>query len=439
MSKSVLRRFSLFAVLVFLITSCAQPDPTATPQAAAKPKPVSAKPTPKPWVSVKPQQEPSGPGDPNIVKVITSFPHTGTAERNSDSIVNGIKMAFDEVGNKVAGFQIIVEKLDDATVEKGSWDAGREIANANKAVIDPDVMAYIGTFNSGAVKNSIPITNRANLLHISPANTYPGLTKPGTGEANEPQIYRPLGTPNYCRVVPADDVQGAVGAIWAKELGVKSVYVLDDTELYGHGVAVIFARAAKQIGIQVKNAGGNTEGIDARARDYKVLAQKIKSANPDLVYYGGITQNNAARLWKDLKEAIPNLKLMGPDGIAEDAFIKEVGTVGEGTYVTFGGLPGNKMTGAGKTWYDNYKAKFNVEPEAYAAFGYESARVVIYSINKVGKKDRTAIRDTAFAIRNFDGPLGVWSFDENGDTDLTTTSGNIIKNGEFEFVKELKG
>ena len=163
--------------------------------------------------------------------------------------------------------------MDDATPARGAWDAGKEAENANKAVADADVMVYIGTFNSGAAKVAIPILNRANLVMISPANTYPGLTKPGKGEPNEPDIYYPSGKRNYARVVPADDLQGAVAANWAKQLGATKVYILDDTELYGHGIADVFAETAKKIGLSV---AGGPEGIDSKASDYRALATKIR-------------------------------------------------------------------------------------------------------------------------------------------------------------------
>jgi branched-chain amino acid transport system substrate-binding protein len=349
-------------------------------------------------------------------------------------------MAIEEVNGKVGNFSVVYEDWDDATAAKGQWDAGKEAENAQKAIADPDVMVYIGTFNSGAAKVSIPILNGANIVMISPANTYPGLTKPGTGEANEPQVYRPCGKPNYSRVVPADDLQGAVAATWAKELGAKSVYVLDDTQLYGKGIAVVFANTAKKIGLEVKNAGGVSEGIDPQASDYRALATKIKQANPDLIFFGGITQNNAGKLWKDLRSVLGDgVKLMGPDGVAEEAFVKDAGDAAENTYITFGGLPASKLAGPGKEWYDKYKAKYNSEPEVYAVYGYEAAKVALDAIQRAGKKDRAAIRDAVFSTKNFDkGALGTWSFDGNGDTSLTTMSGQQIKGGKFTFVKELK-
>ena len=109
----------------------------------------------------------------------------------------------------------------------------------------------IGTFNSGAAKISMPKLNDAGLAMVSPANTAAELTKPGMGDASEPAIYRPSGKVTYFRVVPADDIQGAAGAQWAKDLGAKRVYVLHDREVYGQGVASVFKASAVKLGLDV--------------------------------------------------------------------------------------------------------------------------------------------------------------------------------------------
>jgi branched-chain amino acid transport system substrate-binding protein len=368
-------------------------------------------------------------GESATVKIVSSLPRTGSAKGQTDTMVNGIKMALAEANNKAGTFTITYEDLDDATAAKGSWDAGKEAENANKAVSDAQVMAYIGTFNSGAAKVSIPILCKANLVMVSPANTYPGLTKPGTGEADEPAKYYEGCTRNYARVVPADDLQGSVAANWAKQVGARRVYVLDDTELYGHGIAVVFTDTAKKIGLEVV---GGPEGIDRNASDYRALAQKIRGSNADLVYFGGITQNNAGKLLQDLKSVVPDVKFMGPDGIYEKAFVDAAGQAGEGAYITFGGVPASKLTGKGADWYKAYKDQFKSEPEAYASYGYEAAKVVLAAIAKAGRADRAAIRDAVFATKDFDGVLGKWSFDSNGDTSLSDMSGRQVKGGKFD-------
>ncbi len=371
------------------------------------------------------------------VKVVSCLPRTGSAKAQTDTIVNGIKMAFEEAGWKAGDLTIVYEDWDDATAAAGQWDAVQVQGNADRAVKDPDVVVVIGHYNSGAAKISMPILNQKDILMVSPANTWPGLTKPGKGESGEPEKYRPTGKPNYTRVVPADDIQGTVGAEWAEALGVKTVYILDDREVYGKGIADLFHKACDELGIEVLGH----DGIDPKQQEYKALMTNIKAKNPDLVYFGGTTQSNGGQLVKDSTAVGLTCKFMVPDGCFEEAFIKAAGAENcEGrVHVTFGGLPPEKLTGKGKEFVDNYVKKYGGMPEGYAVYGYEAAKVAIEAIARAGKKDRAAIRDAGFAIKDYEGALGKWSFDENGDTTLKTMSGQIIKGGKFEFVTLLGG
>ena len=136
---------------------------------------------------------------------------------------------------------------------------------------------------------------------VSPANTYVGLTHPGPGTAaGEPGKYYPTGKRNYARVVAADDYQGAADAILAKSLGVKKVFILNDKEAYGLGVATNFKNAAKKLGIKVV---GFT-AWDGKASSYEALAVKIKASGAQGVFLGGLICENGGKLIKDIRAGV---------------------------------------------------------------------------------------------------------------------------------------
>lgn len=371
----------------------------------------------------------------NVVKIVSSLPRTGSANAQTNTMVNGIRLALEEAGGKAGALTVVYEDWDDASPERGAWDPALEAANADKAIKDPTVMAYIGPYNSGAAKISMPKLNQAGLVMINPGATWPGLTKPKVGEPNEPKVYRPSGSLNFFRVVPADDIQGAMGAKWASELGAKKVFVLHDRELYGKGIAEMFRKASGEHGLTVVGF----EGIDPKASNYRSLVVKIRQKNPDLVYFGGTTQSNAGQLAKDLVAGGLNVKFMVPDGCFERAFIAAAGAENlEGrAFITFGGVPGAELTGKGKHFYEAYKKRFNAEPEAYAAYSYEATNIALKAIEKAGKADRKAVLEAVAQTKDYEGALGTWSFDENGDTSLRTMSGNTVTGGTFSFVKLL--
>lgn len=382
------------------------------------------------------------PTNKGTIQIWSELPRQGSSKGQTDTIVNAIKYALEERGNKVDGWTIEYSDKDDSTAEKGAWTQERATALATEAASTKDLVAYIGTFNSGAAKLVIPTLCTAGIAMISPANTYPGLTKPGKGDDSigEPGVYYPNGCKhNYFRVVPADDLQGKVGADWAKELGATTVYVVDDSQIYGKGVADVFDASAKAAGLTV----AAHDQISGKETDYKALAAKIADSGAELMYFGGITQQNAGQLWKDVREADADIMLMGPDGIYEEAFITAAGDAAEGTYLTFGGTTRDQYTGAADTWADAFEAKGNAI-EVYTIYGYEAANVTLAAIekaSKAGAKDVAALRagtiDALLATSNFVGVLGTWSFDANGDTSNTLFSGSQVKAGEFTFVKVL--
>jgi branched-chain amino acid transport system substrate-binding protein len=383
----------------------------------------------------------AGSGDKGEIEVWSSLPRQGSSKAQTDTIVNAINMALEEAGGKAGGYTVVYKDVDDSTAAAGKWDEATEIKNANDAVANDKLVAYIGTFNSGAAKLSIPILCAKGIVMISPANTNVGLTKPfGPGE---PDVYYPNGCKkNYTRVVPADDLQGNAGALWASQLGAKNVYVLDDTEVYGKGVADVFATRAPDYGLTILGR----DGIDGKASDYKALAEKIKATSPDLVYYGGITQNNAGQLWRDLRDAMPDVMLMGPDGIAEGEFLEAAGDAAEGSFITSGAVSPDQLTGLGAEWLAKYTAKYPDAPaEVYTAYGYEAAKVVLAAIERASAKNpadtlalRALVLDEVKATKDYTGVLGTWSFDANGDTSLTDMTALIVTDGEFKFDKIIK-
>jgi branched-chain amino acid transport system substrate-binding protein len=364
-------------------------------------------------------------GDPTLVRIYASVPRP-----DYDSIIHGIEMAVDDAGGRAGDFRIEFVPLNDAVQRENKswkWNPDVELANARRAAEDPDAMVYIGTYNSGAAKISIPVLNRVSMAMISPGNTYPGLTKPGTGSAGEPYIYYPLGVRNYFRVVPADDLQGAAAAAYAREIGATTVYVLDDTELYGKGIATVFAREARSLGLTV---AGGPRSIDVRAQDYTQLAADITQSGADLVYFGGSDANHPDLVFRDLRRIGYQGGFMGADALG-DTFISNLRDLGldndDQVYVSLVGLPASRLTGVGADWYSRYKSRYpNDFNEDWAPFGYEAGRTAISGIARANKKDREAIRQLVAGTNTSqltgDNILGDWSFDGNGDTSLVTVS-----------------
>jgi branched-chain amino acid transport system substrate-binding protein len=369
--------------------------------------------------------------------IYSSLPLQGDSRAQSLSVVNGEKLALESQGNKVGDFAIKYTSLDDSTAAAGKWDPGATSGDARKAAQDKSTIGYLGEFNSGASAISIPILNEAGILQISPSNTATGLTRSLGADKGEPDKYYPSGKRTYGRVVPADHIQGAAQVSYQKDSGCTKTYLLNDKEVYGAGLTKNVVAAAKSQGLEIV---GNT-GIDPKAANYRSVANAIKATGADCVFFGGITQNNAVQLWKDLNAAMPTAKLFGPDGVAESAFSEKIGSKAEKqTYITNPTLDPKLYPASGQEFFKSYKAKYGADPEPYAIYGYEAMSVALQAIKDAGAKgnERQAVIDAFYKIKNRESVLGTYSIDENGDTTLSDYGGNRIEGGKLTFDKVIK-
>jgi WD40 repeat protein/ABC-type branched-subunit amino acid transport system substrate-binding protein len=365
------------------------------------------------------------------IKIVSSLPHGGIASERTDSIINAFKMALAEHNGRVAGANVTYIDMDDAAYASNeSADGPTETGNANQAVNDPTVMVYLGPLYSGSARQAIPILCRAGIAMISFSNTYPGLTGQHAYNApGEPDSFYPNCSRNYTRVVATDDVQGAVGAEFARRLGATRVYALHDSGAAPEATTATFADTASRLGLRVV---GGPEGVDLADSDYRAVARKVREGGADLVYWGG-SEVGGSTLWRDLRAELgPTVQLMGPDGINNDGFVAAAGSAAEGTYATFPGVLPAQLEGKGADWYQRYKQQFHSEPDPMAAYAYEAMNVALAAIERTGKVDRAAIRDAIIATQDYNGILGRWSFTPTGDTTLTRMSVRQVRNGKWD-------
>ena len=283
--------------------------------------------------------------------IASDLPLQGSGRTQTSQMTRAIKFILKSHGWKAGKYSLAYQSCDDSTAQAGKWDSGKCSANANAYAQNKSVIGVIGTFNSGCAEIIVPVLNRAaggSVAMVSPANTYVGLTHGGPGTAaGEPGKYYPTGKRNYARVVAADDYQGAADALLAKSLGVKKVFILNDKEAYGLGVATNFKNAAKKLGITV---AGFT-AWDGKASSYEALAVKIQASGAQGVFLGGLICENGGKLIKDIRNGAKNVKIMAPDGFTPiSAVVQGAGASAENMTVSVAGLPNSALKGAGKAF-----------------------------------------------------------------------------------------
>ncbi len=382
------------------------------------------------------------------LKIGIELPMSGGETANGVPTANGVKLLVKQTNaaGGIGGYQLDTNLQDDAV--NGVHDPQQGATNMQTLVADSAVIGVVGPFNSGVAKAEIPIGNAAGLLQCSPANTNNGVTQPPEGDkyrqANPTKI-------SYIRTATPDSIQGPSMADYMyNDLGVKSVYILDDTETFGVGVGDTFQAEFTKLGGTV----AKRDSAPKTTTDYKPLFTAVAGQKPAGVYLAGTTPAGMGLALKQGRD-VPGFEKVpfgGPDGVAD---LGPGGT--EGATITVAGAAAHDVFGTvgavhdvEATFNDAYQKEFGQAPGAYSAAAYTCGQVILAALKTAidgGATDPAALREGVRAnatdvTKAFDTISGKFAFDKYGDnqhpyisfykTDMTAEGGK----GGWTFVKQ---
>jgi len=345
------------------------------------------------------------------VKIGINLPFTGADAHDAELIKDGALLAIDEANAQggAGGYKIEVLLLDDGTATAGQYDPAQAATNARKMVADKAVVAAIGPQMSGSGKAMSPILSQGDLATVTPSSTNPDITDPKFAGQ-----YRPKGKPIYFRTVTTDAYQGPnMANYYADVLKVKSVYVLDDSGAYGVGIADTFQAQAEKRGIKVLGR----DQLNPKETDYTTTLTKIKSLNPDALYYGGVAQAGV-KLVKQSFDVLPKMVKGGGDGMYGAEILRGAGfPAAEGWYATIA-APNILENPEATPVITRFAQKFGQQPENYSITAYDAALVILDAIKRVAASGKEVTRETvrdAMQTGHVKTIQGEVAFDDNGD------------------------
>jgi branched-chain amino acid transport system substrate-binding protein len=306
------------------------------------------------------------------VSVYVSLPLTGPRGADGRDAADGARLALEQARGEAGSIKVRAQFLDDA---KGkAWDPVAVGANARKAVQDSSAAAYIGELDSEPTRASVPITNDAGLVQVSPGAGAVDLTAPATGYPDSPDRYRPSGTPSFARTVPGDDVVVDAAASWASELGVTSAAVTSDGSPFQNLAATEFKSSAVEHGIQVM-PGKPPKEVAVTADTGKQAVYEPGAER--LGVYGSTPADLAVSAELD------------PSRLPRQDFVAQFGQ------------------------------RFHRAPGPYAAYGYEAMELALQAIDQAGtdaSSFRDNVRNSVFGVHRDSTVLGSYSITSEGDT-----------------------
>ena len=361
-----------------------------------------------------------GEGEPDVL-IASDLPLQGSSRTQTLQMTAAIRQVLGDAGWAAGDINVGYQSCDDSTAQAGKWDPGKCSQNANSYAENASVVGVIGTFNSGCAAIIIPVLNQApggGVAMLSPANTYVCLTEGGPGCADdEPDKYYPAGTRNYTRVVANDAYQGAALAQFMQEQGVTQLFILNDREAYGLGVAENVRGAAEFLGIEVVGF----EAWDPKASNYEALMRSVGQSGADGLFLGGLIDENGAQVIRDKVKVLgPNdgdVQLFMPDGFTTQQTIDESGVENtQGAFFSVAGVPTDEFTSeSAKSFISTFEESLGGDPvDPYAIYGAQAAQIMMDAI-AASDGSRPSIIEQMFAVEVTGGLLGDFNFNENGD------------------------
>jgi branched-chain amino acid transport system substrate-binding protein len=283
---------------------------------------------------------------------------------------------------------------------------------ATKAAADRSIVAGVTHYCSTVAMATVDVYHKFGLPVVVWGAVLPDITY-----ANDyPEVHRVNGTMIN---------QNETAARFMTELKYRRWAVIHDTTDYGKGHNKYFSEYLAKNGGRILG----TFGVTADQQDFSAELTKIKDLKPEVVYFGGITPLGV-RIRTQMDKLGVKAVFQGTSGIVSDAYIEGLGPLAEGSLAFREGAPIEKLPG-GKFFLERYNAqKYNDPPEAYGAFAFAAANLVMDAIERVGP-DRKKVRSELNRTRDYQTVVGTITFDDHRQNAVPLITKFVVQDGRW--------
>ena len=368
----------------------------------------------------------AGNGGKADLLIASDLPLLGDSRLEATQMAQAIQFVLRERRFRAGRFRLAYQSCNDALPATGQYDFDRCASNGRAYARNPDVVAVLGSFNSGCAIALLPELNRARggpVPMFSALNSYVGLTREADQRGLLGELY-PTGTRSFARIFPADDLQGAALAEFAHRRGRERAFILEDPAASGYSdlIADAFATVAERRGLEI---AGRVRW-DRRRDSYAALARRIKASGADAVLVSGLVTSNAGQLVKDVRSSLGRrVDILAPDGLVATDLFDAAGASALGVYLTYQGLATNRLPPAGDRFLARFaRAQPGVEVAQYSVYAAQTAETLLDAIAR-SDGTRASVLEQLLRARDPQGLTGEIGFDERGD--ITQGAETIVR------------
>jgi branched-chain amino acid transport system substrate-binding protein len=389
-----------------------------------------------------------GQQDPRLrgtqLTLYSSLPRRGPLRAVAADVLAAERLALARDGGRIGRYRVRLVALDASTPGAGRSDPAQISQNARRAAKSMRTIAYLGELATGSSAISIPLTNEAGILQVSPLDTAMAYTTRSLAVAGSPERYYPklrdVGR-TFARVVPSDRSQVDALLSDMQQEDVRRLALLTDEDPSGRALATNLRAKARAAGIAVVAR----EEIDEHATRHDDAIARIREADPDAALDATGERPGAARLWRELHAADPRLQLYAPASLADPSFVAGLGTAAAVAHVTRPLPTEGGGSGAARRFARAFARRYGHAPAPEAGYGYEAMRSVLAAIRRAVAQSADGLITRRAVVRAYSGAaprggvLGPYAIDAAGDTSLADWGAYRVVGGALRFAGTLSG
>lgn len=363
-----------------------------------------------------PSPSPGG-GTPagDTIKIGVFEPMTGANAAGGELEIEGAQIA-NQLYPEVLGKKVTLVLSDNKSDKV-------EAASAAARLIEKDkVNAIIGSWGSSFSMAAGDIVKNAKVPAVAASATNPLVT---------------LGNDYYFRVCFIDPFQGTVMANYAfNKLKAKKVAIIMEVSSdYAVGLTKFFSDAFKEL-TKDPNAIVQVANYNTGDQDFTAQLTNIKGKNPDVIFAPG-NFTESALIIKQARNLGMKTPFIGGDTWETPELIEIGGKDVEGIIFSTTFTSEKNITAESGKFLDAYRKKYNKEPAAATALGYDAYILILDAIKRAGSADSVKIRDMLAATKGFQGAAGIINLDENGDA-VKSAVIKTVKDGKFTYLDTVE-
>jgi branched-chain amino acid transport system substrate-binding protein len=337
---------------------------------------------------------------------------TGTTASFGVSSHNGTVMAIDEI-NAAGG---LFGKPLRLITEDDQSKAGEAATVVKKLISRDGIVALLGEVASSRSLEAAPICQQASIPMVSPASTNPKVTEQGDF---------------VFRVCFIDPFQGTVLSKFSLNKGWKKIAILTDVKQdYSVGLSEFFKAHFVANGGMIVNEQSYSSGD----KDFKAQLTAIKASAPDAIVASGY-YTEAGLIALQARELQLNVPLLGGDGWDSPSLVEVGGKAVEGCFFS-NHFSTEDPAPLIQDFLKRYRDKFNEEPGAMSALGYDSAMILVDAMKRAGTTDGRAVRDALAVTKDFTAITGKITLNPQRNADKSAVVLEV-KEGKFKYVQTV--